>query len=193
VLTYITKNILRRRDYIIRNFVKIFMILVLALTIATFAFSQRQTGAIDGKTVDTEGVPLPGVTVTLEGPAMMGTLTYTTSDSGDFRFPAVPPGQDYVITFEMPGFKTLKRGGIIVSVGKTVSLTITMDEAAIEEEVTVVAATPTIDVKSSKVSVNYDSEVIQNIPLRRDFYDVIATAPGIISEQTDFHRSFVSH
>ncbi len=176
-----------------RNSVRLFIILVLALVIASIAFSQRQTGSVAGKTVDSEGVPLPGVTATLSGPALMGTLSFTTSDSGDFRFPSAPPGQDYVITFELPGFKTLKRGGIIISVGKTVSLTITMEESAIEEEVTVIAATPTIDVKSSKVAINYDSEMIENIPLRRDFYDVITSAPGIITEGTDFHRSFVSH
>ena len=177
----------------IRNSARILTVLVLSLALASFAVAQRQTGSVAGKTVDSEGLPLPGAIVTLEGPSLMGTLTYTTSDSGDFRFPSVPPGQDYVVTIELPGFNILKRGGIIVSVGKTVSLTITMEEATIEEEVTVVAATPTIDVKSSKVSVNYDSEMIQNVPLRRDFYDVIKTAPGIISEETDFHRSFVSH
>ena len=73
----------------IRNSVRMFMILILALFMATFAFSQRQTGSLDGKTVDSEGIPLPGATVTLNGPALMGTLTYTTSDSGDFRFPAI--------------------------------------------------------------------------------------------------------
>jgi len=177
----------------IRNSVKIFLMLLFCCVLFTFGFAQRQTGSIVGKTVDKEGVPLPGVAVTLSGPALMGTLSYTSTDSGDFRFPSVPPGSDYVITLELTGFKTLKQGGIIVSVGKTVSLTITLEEAAIEEEVTVLAATPTIDVRSSKVAINYSSEMIENIPLRRDFYDIITTAPGIISEGTDFHRSFVSH
>ena len=177
----------------IRNSVKIFLVLLFCFAVATFTLAQRQTGSIFGKTTDKEGVPLPGVTVTLSGPALMGTLSYTTADSGDFRFPSVPPGSDYVLTVELTGFKTLKSGGIIVSVGKTVAINITMEEAAIEEEVTVVAATPTVDVRSSKVSVNYDAELIANVPLRRDFYDVITTAPGIISEETDFHRSFVSH
>ena len=177
----------------INKILRSLLILLLLAEITTIAFALRQTGSVVGKVTDTEGVPLPGASVTLSGPAMLGSLTYTTTETGDFRFPAVPPGSDYVITVEMPGFQKVKRKGIIVHVGKTVTITVQLKPTPIAEEITVTAPSPTIDVTSSKISVSYSTDLIRNIPLSRDFYDVITSAPGVVSEENYFHRSFSSH
>ena len=68
------------------------LILFLTLTLTTLFFAQRQTGSIRGTVVDEEGLPLPGAAVTVSGPAMLGTSSFVTSDTGLFRFPALPPG-----------------------------------------------------------------------------------------------------
>lgn len=175
---------------------KIFQLLLLSVLIiglSSIALAQRQTGSVVGKVTDEDGTLLPGASVTLGGPTLMGTLTYTTTEGGDFRFPAVPPGRDYEILVEMPGFRTVRREGVIVNVGKTVTISIELEAATIEEEVTVTAENPVVDITSSKISVNYSSDLIENVPLRRDFYDIIKTAPGIVSENIDFHRSFSAH
>ncbi len=175
---------------------KTFQLLLLSLLIiglSSYTLAQRQTGSIVGRIVDEEGSPLPNASVTISGPSLMGTLTYTTTATGDFRFPAVPPGIDYEILAEMSGFNTVRRVGVIVSVGKTVTVTIALESAPVKEEVIVTAEYPVIDVTSSKISVNYSADLIRNIPLQRDFYDVIKTAPAIVSEDIDFHRSFSSH
>jgi len=49
----------------VRNFVKISPVLFIYFAVAVFSMAQRQTGSVFGKTTDTEGVPLPGVVVTL--------------------------------------------------------------------------------------------------------------------------------
>ena len=64
------------------------------------------TGSINGKVTDESGAVLPGVTVTVASPSMQGIRTAVTDDSGDYRFPAVPPG-DYRITYELVGFGTV--------------------------------------------------------------------------------------
>lgn len=161
--------------------------LLLSVSLASFIMAQRQTGAIVGRVID-----VPGATVSLSGPALMGTLNFTTSETGDFRFPAVPPGSDYVITVEMPGFTTVKQAGIIVNVGKTVTINIQLQPATVQKEVTVIAPTPTVDITSSKVSVNYTLDIIKNLPFGRDFYDVIQSAPGIVSEGDSNKRTFSS-
>ncbi len=172
---------------------KVAIVFVLVFMVSVFVWAQRQTGSVAGEVTDDQDAPLPGASVTLKGPALMGELTYVTSEGGDFRFPAVPPGRDYVILVEMPGFKVLNRGGIIVSVGKTSTINVQLEATTLQEEVTVVAESPTVDVTSSKISVNYDSDMIKNIPLARDYYDVINTAPGIVSENVNFHRTFSAH
>src|SRR6516165_12158913 len=63
-------------------------------------------GELVGKVTDDQGGALPGVTVTLSGPAVMGTPTVTTNTSGQYRFPAVNSGT-YTLKFELAGFAPL--------------------------------------------------------------------------------------
>src|SRR5262249_25206018 len=64
------------------------------------------TGAINGIVTDSTKALLPGVTVTLSGPSLMGVQTVVTDHEGAYRFSAVPRG-DYRLTFELSGFGTV--------------------------------------------------------------------------------------
>src|SRR6185295_10364815 len=57
-------------------------------------------GAVDGRVTDHTNAVLPGVTVTISGPAMMGTRVVATNEEGAYRVAAVPPG-DYSIVFTL--------------------------------------------------------------------------------------------
>ena len=135
---------------------------MLTVCLCSVTLAQRQTGSITGKVVDEQGQPLPGVSVTLSGPSMLGTQTYVTTEEGHFRFPAVPPGRNYSLIVELSGFQTVNRQEIVVNVGKTSVLTIELKQSTLEEEITVVGAAPTVDIKSSKQSVTYTSEMMNN-------------------------------
>src|SRR5262245_52942739 len=65
-------------------------------------------GELVGSVVDDHGGVLPGVTVTLKGPSLMGTATAVTNDRGLYRFPAVPSGT-YTLSFDLSGFSKLVR------------------------------------------------------------------------------------
>ena len=166
------------------------LILILAFGLTSVSFAQgRQTGSISGTIVDTEGNLLPGCTVTLSGPKLLGTKSYVTSDVGKFRFPSLSPGRGYELRVELPGFKTTIRKGLIVSVARAITITIEMDVTTLEEEVTVVAASPVVDVQTSKVSVSYTAEFIASIPMSRDLYGIQNSIPGAISTGNDYRRT----
>jgi hypothetical protein len=166
------------------------LIVLLALGMTSIALAQgRQTGSISGVVVDTEGNVLPGCSVTLTGPALIGQRSYLTSDTGNFRFPALSPGSGYQVRVEMPGFKTVVRPGLIVSVGRVTDIKIVMEVTTLEEEVTVTAESPVIDVETSKVSVNYGSEFLTSIPMSRDLYEIQNSIPGAVSEGVDYRRT----
>ena len=80
------------------------------LSLSTAAFAQgggaSSTGTIQGRVTDAQGAVLPGVTVTATSPSALGAQTAVTSETGNYRFPAVPPGQ-YELTYELAGFNTL--------------------------------------------------------------------------------------
>lgn len=167
----------------INRIFKILIVIFLSIGIASISLAQRQTGSIAGKVTDNEGIPLPGVSVTLSGPNLMGILTYTTAESGDFRFPSVPPGSNYTLVVELSGFQKIVREGLIVNVGKTVRLVIESKPATIEEEIIVIAPSPTLDMTSTKSSVTYSSDLIANIPLARNYSSIIDSAPGVVEAQ----------
>src|SRR4030042_4826131 len=83
------------------------MLLALVVALAPATLSQsRETGAIVGTAFDEQGAPLPGVTVTLSSPSLMGTRAFVTDQEGNFRFPALRPGT-YTVKAELQGFKTV--------------------------------------------------------------------------------------
>jgi hypothetical protein len=171
----------------LNNFL-LFLVLILSLT--TLGFSQgRQTGAINGKVVYTDGSPLPGARVTLSGPALIGTKTFVTNAEGRFRFPALAPGENFSVRVELSGFQTTIRDGLIVNVGRNTEIEIELSDQSLEEEVTVTADSPVVDIATSKVSVNYSASFIASIPMNRDLYDIQNSLPGAIADGADYRRT----
>ena len=73
----------------------------LLLLLPVTLLAQTTTGTILG-TVTTDGKALPGVTVTVASPAMQGTRTTVSGESGGYNFSNLPPGE-YTATFELAG------------------------------------------------------------------------------------------
>ena len=123
--------------------VKVFIFLAaFLLLLSPLAFSQsRETGAIIGEIVDEEGTPLPGVTVTLSGPKLMGERVIVTDAQGAYRFPALPPGL-YTVKAELTGFATTVQENVRLHTTTRLTVDLTMKVSTLEEEVTVVAVAP---------------------------------------------------
>ncbi len=159
------------------------IVLGLVLSLAPAGFPQsRETGAISGTVTEQEGGPLPGVTVTLSSPSLMGTRTFITESDGAFRFPALPPGM-YEVKAELPGFKTVLRKNIRLTTTVRLTVDIVMEPATVAEEVTVIAQSPTIDLKSTETaSVTLSNEILRNIPYSQFTADIVNLAPGVNNE-----------
>src|SRR6187399_73657 len=88
------------------------MLLSLALvTLASPLFAQ-QTGSIVGTVAATDGSMLPGVTVEARSNILPGPRVTTTGGKGEFRLPALPPG-DYTLTFTLSGMQTVTRKAFV--------------------------------------------------------------------------------
>jgi hypothetical protein len=92
--------------------------LVAVLFAAVPANAQDFRGRINGTVTDNTGAVLPGVTVTVSGPALIQPQVQVTSADGDYRFLALPPGT-YDVGFELTGFQSVKREGIRVVINQT--------------------------------------------------------------------------
>ncbi len=150
------------------------------LALAPAAFSQsRETGAIVGSVYDQQGEVLPGVTVTLTSPSMMGTRTFVTDRQGQYRFPALPPGV-YSVKAELQGFKTIVREDVRLTTTVRLTVDMNMIQSVVEEEVTVQAHSPTVDIKSTETaSVTLSNDILRNIPYSQFTSDIVNMAPGV--------------
>ena len=54
--------------------------------------AQSTTGTISGRVVDSQGLALPGVTVTATSPNLQGARETVTSENGDYILTLLPPG-----------------------------------------------------------------------------------------------------
>jgi hypothetical protein len=115
---------------VLTNLAKAFIIVLFCLV--SLSVFQWRTGTVTGSIIDDEGNPLPGITVTIEGPNLMGSRTTVTSELGAYRFHELPPGT-YSIKAEMPGFATKIRRGIVVQVGRTINVNLTISVSGSEK------------------------------------------------------------
>ncbi|MEW6338771.1 MAG: TonB-dependent receptor [Acidobacteriota bacterium] len=143
--------------------------------LAVGAFAQT-TGTIEGTVVDENAMALPGVTVEAMSPNLQGTKVAVTDTEGQFRLVLLPPGT-YALKFALTGFAATEQSGVVVNLGRIVTLAVTM-QSAFKEEVVVSGAAPTIDVKSTEVGANVTSDFFLNLPTARNYASVALIAPG---------------
>lgn len=165
----------------------VFRLAVFAMAMAMTApvWAQSQTGAITGRATDTSGGALPGVTVSITSPSMIGGARSAVTDGeGVYRFTALPGG-DYVVKFELPGFTTLNVEGVQVNAGATMTINGKMDVASLQETVTVTSQAPTIDLEAAQVAVNWDQQKLDDIPYSRSLTGLVALIPGLYATSYD--------
>jgi len=152
----------------------------------TTALAQSvSSGTIHGTIKDDSGAVLPGVTATLTSPALqVGQLVQVTDTSGNYRFVDLPAGT-YALKFELPGFGTLIRDSLRLTVGFVARIDETLKVGVMQESVTVSGQSPVVDVTSTSASVAFTKEVLDAIPRGRDLQNVFAMAPGVTQATMD--------
>ncbi|MBM3284583.1 MAG: TonB-dependent receptor, partial [Candidatus Aminicenantes bacterium] len=146
--------------------------------------SAQEFGAIRGAVRDTEGNPLPGVSITLTG-SKIAPMATVSSERGNFRFLNLPVANDYVLKLELAGFRPIVRQNLAVSFGRDITLDLAMEQAVIAEEVTVIGQTPVIDTKRTQVGVNVTEEMIMSLPTARNPWVIMTLIPGMLVDRED--------
>lgn len=156
----------------------------LMIGIATYgiAFAQVQSGNITGSVKDQQGGVLPGVTLTLEGNGP--SRTFTTDAVGQYRFLNLPPGT-YKLTASLQGFQSMVRDGVVVKVGQSVELPMTLGVATVAESVTVTGESPIIDTKAMGTATNFTQDELSKVPNSRDPWALLRTVPGVTVDRVN--------
>ena len=164
------------------------LIPLLVLGLASMAGAQgggaSSTGVIQGRVTDAQGAVLPGVTVLAASASMLGQQTAVSSENGNFRFPAVPPGS-YSLIFELAGFNTMKREGIQITLGFTANVNVELSLATLQETVTVTGDSPIIDTSATRTVQTFKAEQLASIPNGRDLWSLLAVTPAVALSRID--------
>jgi outer membrane receptor protein involved in Fe transport len=159
--------------------------IILAMITLAFAFvgapahAQQTTGNVSGRIVDAQGAAVPGVTVTATNTQTGFSRSDVSDAEGIYRLTALPVGT-YDLAAELTGFQKRESKAIVVSVGQSLEVPMTLTVAAVQENVTVTGETPLIETRSSSVGGVVDVSRIENLPLNgRQFANLAVTLPGV--------------
>jgi hypothetical protein len=142
---------------------------------------EGSSGRLAGGVTDGSGEPLPGVTVTVTSPNLMGERTAITDAEGTFGFPTVPAGT-YTVRTQLEGFVPQERTEVEVRLGRTTEIRFEMALGAVSETVVVTADTPVLDPEQVSVSQNFNEEYLQKASvssLNRGYQNVLGQAAGV--------------
>jgi hypothetical protein len=87
---------------------------------------------------------------------------------------------------ELAGFQTATFAEVILRAGQDIAIDATLSPSSVQESVTVVGESPLVDVKSSQAMRTLERERLENIPLGRDYDDLLTSMAGIIDTEYQF-------
>src|SRR5947208_8259873 len=108
------RRIFRRREVMSKKISLGLLISVLAFSLS--APAQETTGGIQGTVKDPQGAVIPGATVEVSSPALIGKKSATTDSGGFFHFEQLPPGI-YSISVNATGFAPQTQSNLELRVG----------------------------------------------------------------------------
>jgi hypothetical protein len=141
-----------------------------------------QTGVITGTITSNDGLSMPGATITVTSPALLGALSAVTDVNGIYVVRGLPPGE-YVVTVEMDGMATIKRP-TSVPLGRTVTVDAGMAPAAIAEQVTV-RGEPAPVVTNPTIGINFNKDLVDKLAGGRTPFNIAEMAPGLTDNGTN--------
>jgi hypothetical protein len=162
------------------------VVVLLALLVAAPSAARAQAlGTIAGSVKDPSGAVLPGVTVEATSPALIEKVRAVATDgSGLYRIVNLPPGQ-YTVTFSLPGFNTVRRETVDVTVGFTTTIDADLRVGAIQETVTVTGESPIVDIQSAAATRSVTAEMFKELPSGGSWIQMAALVPAIRAGNTD--------
>jgi hypothetical protein len=124
----------------------------------------QYTATLSGTVSDPQGGEVSGARVTLTSPERAITREYTTTNSGTFVFPQLPPGL-YTLEVEATGFRHYKQAGITLAAGQTARQEVGLTLGAVSEEVTVVSQAPLLNGENANISADVSARQVVELPL----------------------------
>ena len=162
-------------------------ILGLLVFAAVIAFGQGERGTFNGTVTDNSGAVVPDATVRVTNTGTNIETSATTTSAGVYRMPYLPPGP-YRFTVTAPGFKTVLRENVNLSVAQTLTLDFSLEVGQVSEQITVTAETPLLETGTAEIGSYVSEKEFDTWPIvvgdgRRQIQQFIFTSlPGSVGD-----------
>jgi hypothetical protein len=129
-------------------------------------YAQQGTADIAGRVLDEQGAALPGAAILITNEAS-GVYRETVSGAeGSFRVSQIVPGR-YRVSATLTGFRPTEQSGLVVQVGTTLAVTLTL-------------VIGNIDTTAIRVGGNVGTAELAQLPaINRNYFAAVALLPGV--------------
>jgi Carboxypeptidase regulatory-like domain/TonB-dependent Receptor Plug Domain len=139
------------------------------------------TGIIQGTVTDASGAVLPKAALTLRNPETGLVKTAHTDGHGFYEFIAVPVGKGYLVSVEVPGFKTVTHSDVLLLINQIYTSDFTLAVGSTSADITVSTDAVQIEQASTQVGDVIDAKKMTDMPLNgRSYVDLLALQPGVV-------------
>jgi len=157
-------------------------VFILLLASANVWAQAGATAQISGVVKDSSGGVLPGVDVTATQTDTGLKRNATTEVDGAYTILNLPPGP-YRVEATLQGFRTFQQTGIVLQVGASPVINVTMSIGQVAETITVQANASLVETKNIGVGQVMDNKRILDLPLNgRNPADLLAYLPAAIPQ-----------
>ena len=154
-----------------------------------FGVAQTLEGTVRGRIRDASGGVISGASLTFRDTEKG--LAYETRTDALGLYQAELPRGTYDMEAAAPGFSAVKQNGILVSLGRTLALDLTLPVSGAQESIEVRAEPPLVDTASGTLSGLVDRERLSELPLNgRDFGLLALLQPGVVLNNNGANAPF---
>jgi carboxypeptidase family protein/TonB-dependent receptor-like protein len=172
-----------------RTFFHAIAVLAVVVFGALPMLAQFDTGTITGTATDASGAVVAHAAITVTNVGTGIQKSFVTDQNGNFVASSLPYGI-YVIATHASGFAESKSQPVVLSVGATVQVNLTLGVAASQESVQVNGTATTVDTSSSMSGTTLDTNQVANLPINgRDVSEFLEVAPGSVGSAGFFQGS----
>lgn len=142
-------------------------------------FAQSATATLNGTITDNTGAVIAGATVTITSLATGQVRTATSNEEGFYTFPLMRP-DTYRLRVEKAGFSPAQQDNVLLQVGDTSVLNVSLKIGAVGDTVTITDSAPLLETGSSSLGEVVNKRTIESLPLNgRSTIQLVALSPGV--------------
>jgi hypothetical protein len=144
--------------------------------------AQTTYGSIAGAITDSSGAAISDAQVTLTNAGTAEKRVQPTGPDGLYDFVNLIPGR-YRIDVEKTGFKHITRPDVVVDVGQSVRIDLTMQVGDVTQSVEVTGETPLLQAETSSLGQVVEERKANELPLNgRNVFNLISLAPSVVPQ-----------